>query len=1005
MSNDDGAASSNESPRDLATGRVAADAPSIDAAGFGSWHWSVAANTLTFSALAETMHGLEPGSFAGTLPAFRELINSDDRDRTIATLLSTTSGGGNQFVTYRTNPPQGASQWITTWVNVTRTDQSPSLVLTAICLAGGSPPLDDDSFQRDPFQLSRLLDEATDGITVQTPGGQYVYANVAALRMLGVASTADLNALSVSERRARLAVRDASGHLIPRQDFPTTRALQGEQPPEQLLELQPLRGGDRRWVILKSTPIIDDQGAVRYVVNRLRDVSRERWQAEEREKSEARYRLLFESNPIPMWVFDLHTLRFLAVNDAALHQYGWSREEFLALTLLDIRPPEDHPAILRKLARIAAEPDGLDVAGVWRHRKRDGTLLDVEVTTHALIFDGRDARVSIAINITERARHERRLARLSALTAALAAALVPREVARVITQYAVDAGAGVAAVAAYAPADETITVLHRRGYPEHIPKQSDPFPVASPTLLGHVVRTGQAIVAPTWEEFDQRHPELQESRRFAGEAGLGAGIILPLLVDERPIGVLKMAFREPRAFPRALLDELQTIAYLCAQALERAQLYAAEQAARAQAEAGERVARRAVARTALMAELSHTLTAAGLDRRAVLAAVVRTVAEHTGDACTIAMFGEGEEDGAVAALHHLDSVILADLNRLLASEWRDAITTMAWRTMDTGEAVLIPAFGDQLGSAVGTASADAAAITVHSLMILPFRAYDRIIGVLALLRLVPDRPYTAEDLAFFHELSNRAALALDNARLYDETQAAVQARDEFLSAAAHELRTPITTVKGYAQMLLRAQIRAGLASDHASQFLQAIDEATERLRVLADDLLDVSHLRLGQMPLHLQPLDLVDLAGRTIRRLEPGLDARYTLILESQWPAAVVHADPNRIEQVLGNILNNAVKYSPAGGEIRTVIATDGAGIRLSVRDPGIGLPPEAVESIFAPFNRADNAVRDNIPGLGLGLYICDSIVRRHRRPHHRRERRRGPRHHLPPLAPHQRQP
>jgi signal transduction histidine kinase len=292
--------------------------------------------------------------------------------------------------------------------------------------------------------------------------------------------------------------------------------------------------------------------------------------------------------------------------------------------------------------------------------------------------------------------------------------------------------------------------------------------------------------------------------------------------------------------------------------------------------------------------------------------------------------------------------------------------------------VLIPAFGDQLGSAVGTASADAAAITVHSLMILPFRAYDRIIGVLALLRLVPDRPYTAEDLAFFHELSNRAALALDNARLYDETQAAVRARDEFLSAAAHELRTPITTVKGYAQMLLRAQIRAGLASDHASQFLQAIDEATERLRVLADDLLDVSHLRLGQMPLHLQPLDLVDLAGRTIRRLEPGLDARYTLILESQWPAAVVHADPNRIEQVLANILNNAVKYSPAGGEIRTVIATDGAGIRLSVRDPGIGLPPEAVESIFAPFNRADNAVRDNIPGLGLGLYICDSIVRRH---------------------------
>jgi signal transduction histidine kinase len=263
-------------------------------------------------------------------------------------------------------------------------------------------------------------------------------------------------------------------------------------------------------------------------------------------------------------------------------------------------------------------------------------------------------------------------------------------------------------------------------------------------------------------------------------------------------------------------------------------------------------------------------------------------------------------------------------------------------------------------------------------MILPFRSHDRITGALGLLRLVPDRPYTAEDLAYFQELSDRTALALDNARLYQETQVAVRARDEFLSAAAHELRTPITTVKGYAQMLLRAQIRAGLASAHASQFLQAIDEATERLRVLSDDLLDVSRLRLGQMPLHLQPLDLGELAGRLIRRLESRLDGRHAVTLESRLPAAVVPADPTRIEQVLANMFDNAVKYSPAGGEIRIVIVADGAGIRLSVRDPGIGLPPEAVESIFAPFNRADNAIRDNIPGLGLGLYICDSIVRRH---------------------------
>jgi PAS domain S-box-containing protein len=123
-------------------------------------------------------------------------------------------------------------------------------------------------------------------------------------------------------------------------------------------------------------------------------------------ESEASYRRLFEVNPHPMWVYDLETLRFLVVNDAAVRRYGYSREEFLALTIRDIRPPEDVPALLGSVARTGP---GLEQAGLWRHRPKDGSLIDVEITSHTLEFDGRRAKLVLAIDVTERRRTEETL--------------------------------------------------------------------------------------------------------------------------------------------------------------------------------------------------------------------------------------------------------------------------------------------------------------------------------------------------------------------------------------------------------------------------------------------------------------------------------------------------------------------------------------------------------------------------------------------------------------------
>ncbi len=586
--------------------------------------------------------------------------------------------------------------------------------------------------------------------------------------------------------------------------------------------------------------------------------------------------------------------------------------------------------------------------------------------------------------VAERATE--RTALLQAVTAALSEALTPSDVAGVLLDNGVAAlGAAAGTVGLLLGGDRTIRLVGWLGYDPRGPEGWERFPIDAPTPMTEALRTGQPVLLGSAIEAARRYPTTGGQGRPAGEALA----CTPLVVEGRAVGVLALGFAERRSFSGEDVELLLALSRQGAQAMERARLFEAERRARDQAEAAEAIALRETGRLAALANLSRAFTEAGTDFAAAVETVARITAELTGDCAVVRLRSDDEEWAGIDALHHPDPERRA-IFATLAGERHGA---------DEGFAAEVLAIGEPLLLADATAARDLsranagewrrlAAAGVTGLLVVPLRARGRSLGTLSLLRDRHGAPFGTDDVAFVQEVADRAGLAIDNARLYREARDAVRARDEFLSVAAHELRTPVTTVKGYAQMLLRARARGG-EDARAGQFLAAIDEATDRLRLLADDLLDVSRLRLGQLPLRPREVDVADLARAAATRFSEQGDAAHPVRADLPDAPAPAWADPDRIDQILSNLLGNAAKYSPAGGEIAVVVrpaanpdpapgAVPAPGVLLSIADRGIGIPSGETETIFEPFNRAENATRDNLPGLGLGLSICRSIAERH---------------------------
>jgi PAS domain S-box-containing protein len=396
-----------------------------------------------------------------------------------------------------------------------------------------------------------------------------------------------------------------------------------------------------------------------------------------------------------------------------------------------------------------------------------------------------------------------------------------------------------------------------------------------------------------------------------------------------------------------------------------------EQTARAAAEASER-------RAAFLAEAATALTAS-LDYAETLARLVHLAVPTLGD---WAFIDVAEEGGAV---NRLEVAHAQPEDSRLAENLRQAVPSMEGagpqsEVLRCGQPVLV---AEALQASLEGPQREAVeAIGARSMMVVPLVARERCLAALTVVSAKSGRKYDRNDLELAAELARRAALAVDNARLYRASQEARKtaekanrAKDEFLATLSHELRTPLTPILGWTVML-----RSGnLDPPAVLRGLEVIERNVRAQTQLIGDLLDVSRIITGKLRLEVRPIDLPPVIEAGVDAVRPSAEAkeiRLNLDLAPGLPQVL--GDPDRLQQVVWNLVSNAVKFTPQHGQIDVVLRKEDSHITLQVRDTGKGISADFLPYVFDRFRQADSTSTRSHGGLGLGLAIVRHLVELH---------------------------
>jgi signal transduction histidine kinase len=265
-------------------------------------------------------------------------------------------------------------------------------------------------------------------------------------------------------------------------------------------------------------------------------------------------------------------------------------------------------------------------------------------------------------------------------------------------------------------------------------------------------------------------------------------------------------------------------------------------------------------------------------------------------------------------------------------------------------------------------------LMLRSYICAPILIRDRVAGVLTLVNTARSRSFNEADVELAEDLALRAGHAIENARLYQQALQANRAKDEFLATLSHELRTPLTAILGWANLLRISN------SDPATirTATETIEQSAKAQAALIDDLLDISRIVTGKLQLHVGSIDLVPVVEAGISAVRPAADARRIAIDVDAPSSLPMRGDDNRIQQIIWNLMSNAVKFSREGSHIRVSVRREDGQVVIRVSDEGIGIDPALLPHVFERFWQADSSSHRSHSGLGLGLAIVKYLAELH---------------------------
>jgi PAS domain S-box-containing protein len=378
-----------------------------------------------------------------------------------------------------------------------------------------------------------------------------------------------------------------------------------------------------------------------------------------------------------------------------------------------------------------------------------------------------------------------------------------------------------------------------------------------------------------------------------------------------------------------------------------------------------------------LAEAGEVLVSS-LDYEATLARLARLVVPRLADWCSIDMLTE-ERQLRRLAVEHSDPAkvrLARELERRYPPSLSDAEGVA--KVLRTGEPEIYPNVPEELLALVARDSEHLKILRglgLRSALVVPLAAQGRTMGAITLVSSESGRHYSRADLPFVEDLAHRAALAIENARLFREAQEVNRLKDEFLATLSHELRTPLTAVLGWTRLLGTGQ----LDPETAKRAMDTIERNAQSQVQLIDDILDVSRIIRGKLRLNVRPVELAPVIESAVDSVRPAAEAkgiRLQVVLDRQ--AGPVSGDPDRLQQVVWNLLSNAIKFTPKEGRVQVLLARADSQLEVTVSDTGQGIAPEFIPYVFDRFRQADPTTTRTHGGLGLGLAIARHLVELH---------------------------